>query len=742
MSNGIWSEIRVAVRSLLRAPVLTGASIVCLGLGIGATVAIYSAVHTVLLQPLPFPQSDRLATVFRTTPQFRSGPFSPGTVADLVEQGESFESLSALTRGVALLHGLDEPLRVRVTGVSGNLFETLRASPLSGRMLQPADEDAGTAPVAMISAEMARDRFGGAAEAVGQTASLDGEPHQIVGVLPFGFEVPHGRQVYAEDVWVPLRFSPEQATTRRNNYLSLLGRLRDGVSVEAADAQLKAAMDGIAEAFPELRGEQLRVVPLQSESVRSVRQPLLLLLGAVGFVLLIAVANVASLLLARGVGRRQELAVRAVLGAGRTHMVRPVLVECALLTGVGGTVGIGLAWLGVRAIRSLLPQSLPQLAHLQMAGGVLGFALVVSAGVAAVCALAPVWQARKGDPQDALRSGGRGGTGGKQHQWLRGLVMAEVALSMVLLLGGGLVIRGFGELVSQDPGFDPEGLLKLAVNVDPERYAETSVAERFLTPALDRIRAVPGVVDVGSLNLIPYQDWGNNFNIRYEGAPDTDPTQRPLVERRVISPSGFAALGHVLRRGRLLSDTDRPDTEIVAVANAALAARDFPGEDPVGKRFHQSDSTFATIVGVVANVRNVGPVDDPRPELYFSHQQVNPRGTYVPLLVRVSGDAASFARPVSDAIRDIDPTAAVSSVATMTEVMSRSVAPARFYVVLLGIFAGVALTLAVAGLYGVMNYAVVQRTREIGIRAALGSTPKTTVGLVLRQGLRLVGFGL
>lgn len=738
----VLRQVRIAVRSLRRAPLLSGAAIACLALGIGATVAIYSAVHTVLLEPLPFPQSDRLASIFRTTPQFQSGPFAPGNYLDIADRGEAFESIAAVTGGVALLHGLDEPLRVRTNRASGNLFQTLRVVPVHGRALQPADEGEDSNPVAVIAAELWRDRFGGEADAVGRMISLDGESHEIVGILPADFEVPHGSRVFAADVWVPLRFTASESAARRQNYLSLLGRLRDGVTAEAADVQLKNVMDGIVEAFPELRGEQLRVVPLKGESVRSVRQPLMLLLGAVGFVLLIAVANVASLLLARGVSRRGEFAVRAALGAGRTQLARPVLVESAILTAAGGALGLGLAWAGVRAIRALLPRSLPQLADLQIARGVLFFALLVSGVVALVCAMAPVWQARHGDPQDALRAGGRGGTGGRQHRWLRRLVVFEVALSVVLLVGGGLVIRGFAQLVSRDPGFDPKPLITLGVNVDPARYTGSSVAEGFLVPVVERIRAVPGVEDVGSLNLVPYQDWGNNFNIRYEGQPGTDPTQLPLVERRVISPGAFAAVGHVLRGGRLLNERDLPGDEMVAVANAALAARDFPGQDPVGKRFHTSDSTFATIVGVVENIKNVGPERDPSPELYFSHRQVSEGSTFLQLLVRVSGDPGAFARSITGAIREIDASAAVSSVATMPEVMSRSVARPRFYVVLLAIFAAVAMTLAAAGLYGVMDYAVVQRRRELGIRAALGGAPPRIVAMVLGQGLRLVGLGL
>jgi putative ABC transport system permease protein len=742
MLADLWAQLRIGVRGVSRAPVLPAAAIICLGLGIGASTAIYSAVHTALLEPLPFAEPDRLVSVFRTTPHFVSGPFAPGNFLDLRERTTSLDGLAAVATGVALLHGVDEPIRVSRNWASGNLFRILGANALLGRLLQDSDEDSAQPLVAVISHEMWRDRFGSDTAAVGRTILLDGEAHQVVGVLPPGFVVPRGNQRQRADVWVPLRFTADQTVQRRSNYLGTTARLAPGVRVEAAEAELKAVMGGMVDEHPELRGEQLRVTPMHRESVRAVRRPLLLLLGSVGLVLLIAVANVASLLLARGVARREELAVRAVLGANRRLLVRPVLVESSLLAGAGALLGLGLAWVGVRAISRLVPSRLPQLAGLELNGAVLGFAFLLSALVAAACAIAPAWQATAGDPQDALRSGGRGGTGGQSHRWLRALVTTEVALSLVLLLGAGLVMQGFRDLVSEDPGFDPDPMLTLAVNVDPDRYGEAAIVEQFLEPALDRIRAIPGVLEAGALNRIPYQDWGSNFNIRYEGQDDVDPTQRPLVESRTSTPEAFQAIGHRLMRGRLLSREDGPEDEVVVVANQALAERDFGGGDPIGKRFHLSDSTFATIVGVVSDIKNFGPERDPRPEVYFSYRQLLRSPTYMPLLVRVSGEPASFARQVTEALREVDPTAAVSGVRPMVDVMSRSVGRARFYLALLGIFAGVALALALAGLYGVMNYTVAQRTRELGIRSALGSTPARTVAMMMRQGLGLVAIGL
>ena len=742
MLANFWSQLRVGLRGLGRAPTLTGAAIVCLGLGIGASTAIYSAVQAALLEPLPFAEPDRLVSVFRTTPQFVSGPFAPANFLDLRERTTSLDGLAAVLSGVSLLHGLDEPLRVSRNQTSGDLFRILGSSAVLGRLLQSSDEDPAQPLVAVLSHELWRDRFGSDSAAVGRTILLNGETHEVVGVLPLEFMVPRGNQRMRADVWVPLRFTPEQASWRRSNSLQTTAHLAPGFNVQTAETELQGVMGGIVEEHPELRGEQLRVVPMHQESVRAVRRPLMLLLGSVGLVLLIAVVNVASLLLARGVVRKEELAVRAVLGANRRRLIQPVLTESALLTGAGALLGLGLAWVGVRAIATLVPARLPQLAGLELNGAVLGFALLLTVVVAGICAVAPAWQATASDPQEALRSGGRGGTGGRGHRWLRALVATEVALSLVLLLSAGLVMRGFRELVSEDPGFEPGPLLTLSVNVDPDRYNEASIAEQFLEPALDRIRAIPRVLEAGALNRIPYDNWGSNFNIRYEGEDDVDPTQRPLVESRTGTPGIFPTIGHALMRGRLLSREDGPDDEIVAVANQALAERDFGGGDPVGKRFYISDSTLATIVGVVRNIKNYGPGRDPQPEVYFSYRQVSGSSTYMPLVVRVSGEPASFARQVTEAIREVDPTAAVSAFRPMVDVMSRSVGRGRFYLALLGIFAGVALVLAVAGLYGVMSYTVVQRTRELGIRSALGSTAGRTTAMIVRQGLGLVAIGL
>jgi putative ABC transport system permease protein len=734
-------ELHQAIRRLRRTPTLSFAAVICLGLGIGATAAIFSAVSTALLRPLPFRDPGRLVTIFRTTPNFDTGPFAPANYIDLARGPRTLEGIAAIAPGVALLEGTGESRRVSGYGVADNLFELLGVETRRGRLFRPGDGGDGQPLVAVVSEGLWREQFGADPGLVGRAIRLDGQTYEVVGIVPAGFRIPHGPRSYTADVWTTLRFGPEQAAWRRSNYLSLLGRLRPGATVEAAHAELVGTMEGLIEAYPELRGEQLRVLPLHRESTRTVRGPLLLLLGATALVLLIAASNVASLLLARGVERGREIAVRTALGASPRDVVRAALWESALLAVAGTVLGVGLAWLGVRAIGSLAAARLPQLAGLGLDGPVLLVALALGLAVALGCGIAPAWRAARSDPQDALRAGPRTGSGQGHHRYLRLLVAAEVGLSLVLLLGAGLVVRGFLHLVNQDPGFEPGRLLTLTVNVVPDRYAEGGTVRRFLEPVLEAVRGVPGVEEAASISLMPFVNYGTNRTIRYEGRAEDDPTRMPLVEIRNVSQGYFAAMGLTLLRGRLLEPTDGESSPIVVVVNQALAARDFPGQDPIGQRFQVRDTTWGTIVGVVGNVSNAGPGNPPRPEMYWSYLQAG-AGTGFPLIVRTSGDPAGVARSITAAISSVDPSAAVSEVMPMPELMARSVGGPRFYLILLSGFAGVAVGLAIAGLYGLTSYMVAQRTRELGIRTALGSTPGDTIRLVLGQGMGLTALGL
>jgi putative ABC transport system permease protein len=748
MSTPLLTDVRTAARSLRHAPTVAVSAIACLALGIGATVAIASAIDRALLERLPFREPDRLVTVYRTTPHFNSGPFSAPNYTDLARESRRLASLAAATHRTGLLALRDGTTQLPMLRVTGNLFPTLGVRPLHGRLLTPDDDRPGQPLTVVFSHELWHGRFGGDPSVVGSAISINGEPHRVVGVLPPAFRVPHGSSLLRAQLWVPMRFSEQELGARRSNFLMALGRLAPGATPAAAQAELTQLFDRLVEQFPQLRGESLRVLPLQAEGVRAVRTPLLLLFGAVVIVLLIASTNVASLLLARGVQREREIAIRAALGGSRWTVVRPVLTESVVIAVVGLLLGLALAWIGVRTIGALAAERVPQLAGMQMNPRILAFALVLSGVVALVCGAAPAWRSSTVDPQDALRSGRGGGTSRAHHRALNTLVVAEVALSLMLLLSAGLVLKGFANLLDNDPGFETDRILTLEATVAATNYPDGSSVQRFLEPALASIRQIPGVETAAAISLIPYTNWGWNFNIRYEGQPGTDPTRLPLVENRVVTPSFFEVTRQRLVSGRLLrqSDDERDESPAVVVVNEALARRDFGGRDPVGKRFHRrpdDDTTFTTIVGVVSDIRNVGPVDEPRPEVYRSYRQGGRGSSTFPIMVRVrSGNPANAAAAVQRAIRSVDPGAAVASVMPMADVVAKSLGRPRFYLTLLGAFAAVAVVLAVAGIYGVMSYAVAQRTRELGIRMALGSTATQTVRFVARQGMWLVAVGI
>jgi putative ABC transport system permease protein len=739
----IVTELVSAARALRRAPLVSGSAILCIALGIGATAAISSAISRALLQPLPFRDPDRLVTVYRTTPHFDTGPFSPPNYADLARDVRQLDALAAMTPTTNLLQLTDEAIQVSTKRVTGNLFPMLGAPALRGRLLNEADDQPDAPQVLVMGEELWNERFGSDPTVVGKQVRLDGQSYTVVGIASRELAIPHGAQVIRSQIWVPMRFSPNELAQRRSSYLLALGRLAPSATMQSAHAELVRLFDGIVTANPQLRGEQVRVLSLVGEGVRSVRRPLLLLFGAVCMVLLIAATNVASLLLARAVQRRRELAIRSALGGSRQQLMRPVLSESFVITMLGLLIGLGLAWAGVRTIGAIAAARLPQLVGLSVDMRVIAFAIVLAVLVAVLCGGLPAWRSAAVDPQDALRDGRGGGTSRAHHRVLRTLVVAEVALSLVLLVGAGLVLRGFAQLVSRDPGFVPDQILTLHTTISPERYPDGSSVPRFLEPALQKIREVPGVEAAAAISLIPYDNWGWNFTIRYEGQPGTDPARLPITENRVATPEFFAVTQQKLVAGRLIGAQDGPQSPPVVVVNEALVRRDFQGKDPLGARIHTSDTTFTTIVGVVSDIRNFGPVEEPRAEVYRPYAQAGGGSSGFALMIRArSGDPLALTLPVRAALRSVDQQVAITDVRSMPQVMAQSTGRARFYLTMLGTFAAVAVVLAVAGIYGVLSYAVAQRTREFGIRSALGSTAGNTLALVTREGLSLIALGI
>lgn len=747
MFRSLRTDLRNAVRSLARSPGMTVSAVVCLALGIGGTTAVASAVSRALLQPLPFRDPGRLVAVHRTTPQ--SGPQgtwpeSPANYHDLALRTKTVQSLSALTFGTALVDVGGETVEATQMLATGDLFHMLGATPERGRWLSPDDDRLDAPPTTVLSDAFWRSHFGADPSVVGRTINVDGKPTTVVGIAPPDFRVPHGARVLKGDLWTPIRFTPQQLSQRGNNMLFMLGRLAPGATIASAQSELRSLFAQLVAANPQLRSENLRVAQLGGENAQAVRKPLLLLLGAVAMVLLIAATNVAAMLLARGVERRREMAVRVALGAGRWHAMRPALVESLLITAVGAAIGFGLAWIGVRSIGALAASRLPQLAGLHIDARVVAFGIALAIVVGIACGIVPAVRGASVDPQDALR-GGRGAGGGREHhRAFRALVAGEIALSLVLLIGAGLVLKAFASLIGNDPGFETAHVLTMDLTVASARYPDATSVRRFLEPAFDRIAALPGVESVGSISAMPYEVWGINSNIWYEGQAATEPTRMPLVEFRYATPGFFRVTGQRLIAGRLLGpqDDESPKAPPVVVVNEALVKRDFKGQNPVGHRFHSSDTSYATIVGVVSDIRNVGPFAPAAPEMYWNVLQAAPGASRFPVMIRTRGAPSDVVNAVRTAVHAVDPTAAVADVAPMPELIAHSLGQPRFYLSMLMSFAGIALVLTIAGLYGILSYAVAQRTRDLGIRIALGSSRERLVRLVTAEGMALVVTGI
>ena len=559
----------------------------------------------------------------------------------------------------------DEAAQVTVKRVTGNLFPLLGARPLTGRLLTADDDRPDAAPVVVVGEQLWHERFGGDPALVGKSIQLDGQSYTVVGITARDLGIPHGSRVLRSEIWQPMRFTANEQATRRSNYLYALGRLAPGATVQSANTELARLFDNIVVSNPVLRGEQVRALSLVGEGVRTVRKSLLLLFGAVSMVLLIAATNVGSLLLARAVQRRRELAIRSALGGSRRQLMRPVLSESLVMTVVGLLLGLGLAWAGVRTIGTLAAARLPQLAGLSVDYRVVAFAIVLAVIVAAVCGGLPAWRSAAVDPQDALRDGRGGGMSRAHHRVLASLVVAEVALSLVLLVGAGLVLKGFANLISKDPGFDPEPIVALQTTISPGKYADGNTVQRFLEPALDKIRALPGVDAAATISLIPYDNWGWNFNIWYEGQSGDDQARLPITENRVVSPEFFQVTKQRLVSGRLIGPQDdgSPESPAVVVVNEALVRRDFAGRDPIGKRLHTGDTTFATIVGVVSDIRNFGPIEDAHAEVYRPVRQWANGSSNFPLMVRVRrGNPIDLVPSIRTAVRSVDPQVAITEV--------------------------------------------------------------------------------
>ncbi len=733
----LTQDLRFAFRSLTKRPAFTVVAILSLALGIGANTAIFSVIDAVLLRPLPYTQPDRLVDLYESSQNVDYGSVSPANFRDWQVQNTAFSSLAGYISGDVNLQGVSNPERLSAEYASDNIFSLLGARPMLGRTFRPGEDRDNAPHVAVISEEFWRRRFGGDPNVIGRTITLSGDPYTIVGVMPASFRFP---ATVSRDLWMPLQLHPEQYAQRGSHWLNVIGRLKPGVDLATADAQMRQIAGRLAVQYPQQqKGRSTKAMPLRKDLTGTVRPALFVLLGAAGLVLLIACANVANLLLARASDRRREVAIRLALGAGRARLIRQFLTESVLLAIVGGAIGLALAYSGAGVLLKLAGSAIPFGTDVGFDPTVFVFLLIVAVATGVVFGLVPALQSTQVDLQSDLKEGGGKGSAGRGRQRFRSLlVITETALALVLLVGAGLLMRAFIRLQSTDTGMVTRNVLTMHLSV-PQTY-DSTVSTRFYQPAMQRIEAIPGVRAVGLISRLPLQSSYSNGTVSIVGRPPDKPGNEPFAENRDVSAGFFAALGIPLLRGRNFTHQDRPGTEPVLIVNHAFASKYFPNADAIGQRIRVTDSISAPIVGVVGDVRE-SRIDWPSaPTLYYSFLQ-QPRNDMT-LVISTTVAPTSIMNAVRAAIHSVDANQPVYEVKTMDDVVAESVSSTRFSFWLLGTFAAIALALAAVGIYGVMSYMVTQRTREIGIRMALGARHSAVMQLIVKHGMSLAIAGL
>jgi putative ABC transport system permease protein len=751
-----WQDVRYGWRVLQRSPGFAAVAALTLAIGIGANAAIFSAVDAILLRPLPYSDPSRIVLVWNTDPNRNivHGTVSPAEFLDWREMNHVFEEIAALRPSYVTVTGGGEPEQVWGIHVTGNFFRLFGIRPVLGRDFSPLEEQLGHERVAMISHGFWESRFGRDPAIVGKSVVIDYQPYQIVGVLPENFSL-FGTST-ALDIWVPYAFNRAQLD-RSDFELLVFARLKRGEPIRQAQAEMETINAALKKKYPNSDQKKgVHVAGYQTELTSNVRPALLVFLAAVAFVLLIACANVANLMLARAASREREIALRSTLGAGRARILRQLLTESVLLAGIGGALGVIVAFGGIRFIHAALPggiQEVPRSSGVQLNGAVLAFTVGLSLLTGIFFGLAPALQISRSDLSESLKEGSRGSTSGRRTHLLRSsLIVSEVALSLLLLVGAGLLTRSFVQLMSENLGFNPSNLLTMQVWLPENHYSAPAQVTGFFHQVLDRVDVVPGVKAASAVNFLMFTHWADfcDFDIAGRATP---PKGDEFTSRyRVIDWQYLRTMGIRIESGRDLTAADGPDGPGVVLVNEALVRRYWPNENPVGKqiRIHlpavkspwqpQPRDSWLTIVGVVGDIREWDWGLDKLPGLYLPYEQ-NP-SRLMSIVVRENGDPGEIVSAVRHIVASLDGNQPVTAVHMMDELLAQSLAQRRLSMVLLAVFATVAMLLAAVGIYGVMAYAVAQRRHEIGIRMALGAEPSDVLRMIVGHALCLAGIGV